>query len=390
MQLKGYGIIMLKTKQRFKIKEVTHTYTKDRRPWAYFFTALLALIISVSVFWDDLVCFIPYCSNDVAKYVISSNPDRKIAANGSEVSICGTDGLYVVSPDGTDAASFITAFPDPLMSVSNHGTAAASKNSKEFYVLDKKGNSRQTLTDYPILNIKLSDGGYTAAITNQPGYNGAVTVYDRKGTALFNWAAGKSNLIDAAVSENGRILAVSCADFSENTLNCKLLLFNISKSPDAYATLEFGNNLVSSVSFSGNKILCVGDRAFICYSSSGAEKWRLDYGEKMLNFYDVSQKNNLVFVLGTSSLDRNMSVMSYSSSGRRRGTYSGEFDVSHICATKNRIILASKRKLLAISPYGRLKNTKTLEKDILAISAYNSGNRVFVDEGGSAEIFMFK
>ena len=82
--------------------------------------------------------------------------------------------------------------------------------------------------------------------------------------------------------------------------------------------------------------------------------------------------------------------MSYSSSGRCRGTYSGEFDISHICATKNRIILASKRKLLAISPYGRIKNSKTLEKDILNITAYNSGNSVFVDEGGNAEIFMFK
>ncbi len=381
---------MLKTKQKFKIKKVNFSHKKSRRPLTYFLLSLIALIISINVFWDDIICFLPYCNDNVTKYIISSNPDRKVASVGNNISICGTDGLYLVDRDGTDNASLITAFPDPIMAVSSYGTAASSKNSKEFFVVDKKGNSRQIATNHPLLNVKLSDGGYSAAIMNQPGYNGAVTVYNKKGISLFNWSAGKSNLIDAAISKDGKILAVSCADFSQNTLKCKLLLFNITKSAEAYSTVEFGNNLVSSVSFSGSKVLCVGDKAFIACTTSGKEKWRLDYGEKLLNFYDVSQKDNLVFVLGTSSLDRNMSVMSYTSRGRLRGTYSGEFDISHVCATKNRIILASKRQLLAISPSGKLKNTKTLEKDILAIAAYSKGNSIFVDEGGNAEIFMFK
>ena len=381
---------MLKTKKKFKIKRVVPKQKQSHHAFAAFLGSLLLLLIAASVFWDDIVCFTPYCSNTITKYVISGNSNRKIDANGNTVSLCGTNGLYVIGRDGSDSASFITAFPNPLMSVSDYGTAAASKNGKEFYVLDKNGASRKILTEHPILNIKLSDGGYTAAIMDQPGYNGAVTVYDKKGTALFNWHAGKSNLIDASVSKNGRLLAVSCTDFSQNTLNCRLLLFDITKSSKAFSTIEFGDNLVSSVSFSGNKIFCVGDRAFVCCSSSGKEKWHLDYGGKLLNFYDVSEKNNLVFALGTSSLDRNMSVMSYTSGGRLRGTYSGEFDTSFICTTKNRIILASKRKLLAVSPSGRVKNTKMLEKDILSIAAYDKGNSIFVDEGGNAEIFMFK
>ena len=70
--------------------------------------------------------------------------------------------------------------------------------------------SRQRVieTDNGIRDVQLSDGGYLAVCTQQPGYMGSVTVYSPERERVYKWYCASQRLISAAVSPHGKYLAV--------------------------------------------------------------------------------------------------------------------------------------------------------------------------------------
>ena len=62
-------------------------------------------------------------------------------------------------------------------------------------------------TDNGIRDVQLSDGGYLAVCTQQPGYMGSVTVYSPERERVYKWYCASQRLISAAVSPDGKYLA---------------------------------------------------------------------------------------------------------------------------------------------------------------------------------------
>lgn len=352
--------------------------------------AVIFLAALTVYFWNDIMYIIPTQNVKVKTYNLSGSLSRQIHILGDTAVICGEDGIFAVDKNGREKWKVLNTFVNPVVDISESGMVAASKNGKEIYTVDGNGKSMQYVTENPIVNVKEA-GGYITAITNKKSYNGSLTVYDKKGIPLFSWSAGQSNLIDADLSDNGKILAVSVIAFDGNVLNSKIMFFNIEKSDKAYAEYSFGENMVSRLQWNGNnKLLCVGDREFTVCDSKAKKIWGFSYEGKSLNFFDISQENNLVFVLGTSALDRNMQVYSYNKRGGINGAFSHEFDITGIAASKYGILFSSTRQLMLTDKKGNIKNERRSTQDINKIKLFKNGKTAFIDEGAFAEIMYIK
>lgn len=59
-----------------------------------------------------------------------------------------------------------------------------------------------------IISVQLSESGHAAVCTQEAGYLGLVTVYDALKAPVYRWYSAKSAVITAAVSPDGKMLAV--------------------------------------------------------------------------------------------------------------------------------------------------------------------------------------
>lgn len=63
-------------------------------------------------------------------------------------------------------------------------------------------------TDNDIICAKLSEKGFVALCTDEPGYMGSVTVYSPEKKPVYKWYCAKQSLVSAAVSPDAERLAV--------------------------------------------------------------------------------------------------------------------------------------------------------------------------------------
>lgn len=137
----------------------------------------------------------------------------------SDSFICGEAEAYAVCEEGllTASAGSVKCFDGageqtldrelevkPACIVKNGLSAAAYAYGGTSIVFP---DSAVIETDNGIRDVQLSDGGYLAVCTQQPGYMGSVTVYSPERERVYKWYCASQRLVSAAVSPDGKYLA---------------------------------------------------------------------------------------------------------------------------------------------------------------------------------------
>ena len=336
-----------------------HTPKKVRNKNKSLITVICCIVLLVTafvIFWDTITIILPDFDNSVYKFTYPTSQSRKFVPFQDNMIFCCSDGIYCIDKNGREKWMVPVVFDQPLVAASDYGIVAASKNGTTIYTIDKNGKVREFSSDFPVLNIKLSEKGNILAIIDKPNYSGATVVYDNKGIPLFTWSAGSVNFIDAALSADGKRLAVSGITTSGNELDCTIQLFDIYNSETAYAHTSLGNNLVSQVKWVDNsRILCVGDKAFACLDAKAKQKWIYGYNDLTLNFVSIADKNNIVLALGSDALDLNMSIRSLNLAGKLNSSFDYDGSIYSISANDKRILVCSTNGVTAYDKKGRLR-----------------------------------
>ena len=384
-------MVKVEERKRYKIATVSAPPKKKTKHGIIIICILLAAAAAVVAGWDAIVGILPFQSNEVHKYMISSSDVRRYVPYKNLMLSCNKSGIAAVDTKGNEKWRVNQKIDNPLMAVSKGGIVLASKGGTSVWQVSEKGEIQEFLADAPLTNIKIGDNGYLLALMDEKNYYGGLRVYNKQGVPIFHWAAGTCNLIDASLAPDGRTLAISVVELQDLNLTGKILLFDITKGEQQYAEKVFSDNMVSSLRWAdNNRIICVGDKKLGVVDRQGNERWGFDYGGQALNFFDISENNNLVLVTGGGSLDRRMMVKSFSLSGTQNGEYQYEGEINNVSASGGKILISSMYEVILVDKRGKERTRKTSEKEIYNAYIYKKGNSVFLDEGGFAEIFMMK
>ena len=131
--------------------------------------------------------------------------------------ICGVgDGLAVVSSSGlkvydrtgmqTVGETYVAARP-VLTAAGNYG-AAYDVGSEQVRIFSDSGPVRTLKADGGVTAVRLNEKGWCTVCAEESGYKGAVTVYRPTGTVAYKWLSGEGYVLTAAVSRDGKHLAV--------------------------------------------------------------------------------------------------------------------------------------------------------------------------------------
>lgn len=350
---------------------------------------ILALIVSQ---WNEVVSILPKMDNKVYKVAQTDMGQHIIHSFGDKsMAYIGKNGLVVMDKKGREKFSVNMIMDSPSIAVSDSKIVFAPKGKNTVFTVTSSGKLSDFTTEDEIVNLKLSDSGKIVAITNKKTYNGSAIVYSQRGEPLFSWDAGTCNLLDAALSPDGRKLAVSVIYTGGNEMECSVMMFDIEKSESPYSEKSTGTNFVSNINWADNNTLViVGDRKLCAVNGKGADKWEFDYEGKQLAAFSADEKNNIVIALGHSALDKEFNIYSFSSSGRKQGDYLFMQDVKSISANENRILITSSSGAQLINKHGRLRDEVTSDKYIYGGYLYKSGHKVLLDKGGFTEIIEMK
>lgn len=203
---------------------------------------------------------------------------------GDGVAVADNDNLVLKTPGGTQLT-------EPL----GYSSPELCVNDRYVLVYDREGSSavltssmlvagRQKL-ESPILSGCLGDSGDYALITNETGYKSAVTVFSSGGKQIFKWATPDAYFQAAALSPDGKGLAVAAFQQTGTELEGKLYFRDLD-SEEIISEVSLGSVVPLAVGYlDGSTVAVVGDYSTSIINRKGEIITTISYSVDDLNAY---------------------------------------------------------------------------------------------------------
>lgn len=262
----------------------------------------------------------------------------------------------------------------PIMEIADQYILLADLSGNNAGVLYKKGKKiREFTPENDIISAKVNAKGMTAFATATVGYKGKVIVYDKKGKEKFNWNSGEGYILDIALDDSGRYLAVAQLSSDGTESNSKLQMIDLNRKR-VIATEERPGTAISEIRFSGKRLMSVSDTEFCGFKPSGKLLFSVPFGGRNPSKYDIS--GNEIFAFVTTDNRGNAVLELYNNKGKQVGKYRADSTVNNLSVHKDTIVIARQRDVISINRRGKLKKTVSAEFDIKSLGLYGDGRTV--------------
>ena len=311
--------------------------------------------------------------------------------SGSNVIVCGQEGLTAINKNGEIAWKYESKTNEPLMSFAgNYILYTDLSGTKTELVSD--GKCISTFEPYEVINAKVNSSGYCALAAKERGYKSQVVVFNSKGERVFAWHSTKYYVIDALVSPDNKSLFVSALNFDEGTDSlCKLLYFTFSS--DQPTVLSSGkDNLVSALAATSQSVLAIGDNALYSYGRNGKTNFNIDYAGRTLQEFSVSD-DLIALGLTKTSVEGNLGgsvVETYSESGSRKGAYDTEYEIKFLDVDGKKVLVNAAEGAYILSDNGRLSGTLLFENEVRDGLIFSGGKKLMLVNGSSVNVYDSK
>jgi len=260
--------------------------------------------------------------------------------SGFPVSVLGSD---ILAED--ELSGGIAVLTDTALSVYNTsskqavsrahylGTPAMKTAGRYALLIDIGGTKYQLETvadtrcsgtaELPIIGGAVSRNGDFAIITQGSSYSTSmlsmVEVMDRNGTVIHLWHSAYYYITEAALSADGKYLAMAGVSASEGKLHSVIIIHKIGKE-GALHEIELPGSLCFSLEYSNTGTLfAVCDNKLVIINDNGKSVEQVNYSGT-LQAYDISYDTGAAIYTGVSSDDTSGMLTLYDSRGQHRWT----------------------------------------------------------------------
>ena len=194
-------------------------------------------------------------------------------AGGDKLSIAYLDsgavtvsaaGAHYYGLNGERLAEEVLSVENPVLSASRTTAVAYDAGNQSLFVFRGGAESfRLSLTgSNNLLSARVNDSGWLAVTAQQSGYKGAVTVYDRKSEPVIQISLSSTFAVDAAVSPDGRTVAVITIGQQGGSFFSRLLLYQVNQK-EPFAQIDLGSLTVLDMDFDEGLIWLLGEDRLI-------------------------------------------------------------------------------------------------------------------------------
>jgi hypothetical protein len=170
--------------------------------------------------------------------------------------------------------------------------------------------------DFPVISAHAGDNGSFAVVTREASYRSAVYVYNSNFKSVYTWKSNEKYAVCAAVSPNGKNVAVlSCAQ-SGGTYMRELTVRNIAKDKAEMTVVTEGGFPIQAGFFSDGRLYCLYSDCIVFYNDNFKESKKITFSEKIQLF--KAFPDSLIISLGKTKADSTIAF--YGSNGKEKLT----------------------------------------------------------------------
>lgn len=209
-------------------------------------------------------------AGEAAPFTHAGGDKLSVAYLDSGIVTASSAGAHYYSLDGSTLAGRVRAMENPVLSASRTAAVAydaggqalfAFRNGAEYFSLSLSGGA-------DLLSARPNDSGWLAVTAQQSGYKGAVTVYNSRGDEVIQISLSSLFAVDAAVSPDGKTVAVITMGQEDGDFFSRLLFYPANQEEPA-AQVELGGLTVLDMDYEEDFLWILCEDRLITVTSDG-------------------------------------------------------------------------------------------------------------------------
>jgi hypothetical protein len=242
-------------------------------------------------------------------------PDAVFAALGDGMAVASSGGVRYVAANGETLAIENFAMSAPAICSSGKIAVAYEVGGTEMRLFSSGGEMTPISMELPIISVSVSGGGI-AVTTQERGFKGAVTVYNKKGEDVYKSYFGSGYVTAAAVSPGaGAMAALSISDAGG-----KLTLFSLSSETEKSSFIEQDTLFIALTYISDTRIAVLSDSKVCIFNENAKLLSTYSFEGKFLRGFDFGGDGFITLALGEYRLGGTVELVTLNSGGEVIGT----------------------------------------------------------------------
>lgn len=309
------------------------------------------------------------------------------AAYGKDVLFISGEGVRAYNTSGQEIWKIQSANTNPFIDISEKYLLLGELSGKTFSVYSGSKELRTCKLENNLISARLNKNGYVVLLCEEAGYRGMAAVQNLKGNEIFRWYSGEGYVIDAALSDDNRYLAVAQLMTNKEKVYSRVMFFDIEKN-EQISTEEREDCIIAKVQFSSGGWITVSDSEMLGFSKDGKRKYEVGFQGRTVTAFDIENPNNLVFAFINNQ--NNTALEMYDKNGKLRGSYAASGELKNLSAEGEVILCSQLRALMYLDPSGRLRKSENIAHDIKSVQLFGDRKHVLVMGGSTANILKIR
>lgn len=214
-------------------------------------------------------------------YTYETGTQQQFAALKGGLAVVNTTGLQVLDKSGVTVTRSIVSLTAPAVVTAGELAAAYDVGGTVLRVGDTKGNLTVLDTREKIISVTMNPTGCLAVVTEETGYKGLVTVYNKDFEPVYRWHSGTNFVLRAWVSPDSKTMAALTLEETGSAVH----VFSLS-SEEEYAAFYTQGVLLYDCAFLANDRLCgIHDGGLVFFTTAGVDGGSYSFGGQYLTGY---------------------------------------------------------------------------------------------------------
>ncbi len=279
--------------------------------------------------------------------------------------------LAAVSSGGKKIYSKSHGFASPVLKTSQTRALLFDQNGFTLNIYNLYEEVESLTTETEIITAAITRNGTYAVATKSNEYASVVTVYNRKGKAIYTWYSASELVNNIAISPNGKKIAVSTIEAVGGQLKSKLRVLEYENADSKY-TMEFEDSIVYSLEngTNGFYVLTNNNCSYVTWSKFE----RNDYMNEKELAYVRNFKSGLVAVYNRVSDRSENHIAVFSKKGKKEVEFDFNGVISDIVLSGRHIYCISETTVYMFDMEGKLISSTKCEygaERMVALSAHS-------------------
>lgn len=205
--------------------------------------------------------------------------------------------LIVTDKNGTEFQNTSLGFRDPVITANSLRVMVYDSGGTGLVVADSFSVLYEKQMENPIITAKMNANGSIVVVTEGEGYLAKVYVFDSSMKEVYRYRSLNRYILDAAISKDGKALAVSALNIEGSDILPEILYFKLNKEEIEW-TASFSESPCVRIAIKDNGSVCgMFDWGMVSLNKKGKEQGRFLLDNRALQCYSLEDGVSNIFVV---------------------------------------------------------------------------------------------